>query len=82
MNTDARKQQLREAQKRRRLKLADGERGQVNLFLTQESKEFLDQWSQEFHTDKHNIVNALVLAFSRVPNRIVQGFELFKHPNM
>ena len=82
MNTEARKQQLREAQRRRREKLAGGERGQVNLFLTQQSKDYLDLWSQEFQSDKHSIVNALILAFSGAPNRIVLGFELFEQSNI
>ena len=77
MNTEARKQQLRDAQRRRREKLASGERGQVNLFLTQQSKDYLDVWSQEFHTDKHVIVNALILAFSTTANRVNIGNEIF-----
>jgi hypothetical protein len=82
MNTDTRKQQLRDAQRRRREKLADGQRGQVNLFLTQQSKDFLDAWSQEFLTDKHVIVNALILEFSKTPNITALGFELFNQPSL
>lgn len=78
MNAEVRKQQLREAQRRRREKLAGGERGQVNLFLTQQSKDYLDLWSLEFQSDKHAIVNALILFFAALPNKNEMGFELFK----
>jgi len=39
MISELRKLQLREAQRRRREKLASGERSQVNIYLTQQCKE-------------------------------------------
>ncbi|MBC7751138.1 MAG: hypothetical protein H7Z73_05385 [Candidatus Saccharibacteria bacterium] len=73
MNSDERKQQLREAQRRRREKLALGERSQVNIFLTQQCKELVDLWCYEYKTDRHNLINVLILAFSKDPKNIFQN---------
>lgn len=70
MVSEERQQQLREAQRRRREKLAAGKRSQVNLYLTKESKEIIDQWCIEYKTDRHNLINGLIRAFAHTPERI------------
>lgn len=67
MISEHRKQQLREAQRRRREKLAAGERVQVNFFLTAESKEIVENFSLKYGVDKHDFINSLIKAFSNSP---------------
>lgn len=71
MTSEHRKQQLREAQRRRREKLAaSGDRTQVNIFLTHHSKEWVDKWCLENKTDRHELINQLILAYSEMPDQI------------
>ncbi|MDO9127488.1 MAG: hypothetical protein Q7U42_11525 [Parvibaculum sp.] len=70
MVSEERKLQLREAQRRRREKLASGERGQVNIFLTQQCKDLVDRWCLEYKTDRNNLINGLILAFAKDPKNI------------
>ena len=71
MISDERKFQLREAQRRRRAKLAAGKRSQVNIFLTQNSKELIEQFCHVYQTDKHVFINALITAFAISPNSLL-----------
>lgn len=71
MVSELRKQQLREAQRRRREKLAvSGERNQVNIFLTRHAKELVDRWCLENKIDRHELLNHLILAFAEMPEKI------------
>lgn len=70
MTSEHRKIQLRESQRRRREKLAAGERGQVNIFITSHCKEIVDRFSSEYNTDKHTFMNALIMAFANSPNSL------------
>ena len=70
MTGEHRKIQLREAQRRRREKLSSGERSQVSLFLTQQSKKLLDKWCLEYKTNRHDLVNSMILLYSTMPERI------------
>lgn len=70
MVSEIRKEQLREAQKRRREKLASGDRFQVNIFLTQQSKELVDEWCKQYLIDRHDLLNGLITAYSKSPNSI------------
>ena len=65
MISEGRKLQLREAQRRRRVKLASGERSQVNIFLTQQCKELVDRWCHEYKTDRHNLINVNICSTDR-----------------
>ncbi len=71
MASEERKQQFRDAQRRRREKLAAGnQRSQVNIFLTQKSKQLLDQWCDDYNTDRHDLINGMILTFSKTTEQI------------
>ena len=57
MTSDLRKQQLREAQQRRRAKLAKGERIQVSLYFDRNNLEAMDAWCTEFKLDRNDLIN-------------------------
>ena len=70
-----RKQQLRDAQRRRRNKLAEGTRGQVNIYLTQQCKVIVDTFCDDYKTDKHAFINALIIAFANSPGALKLDFN-------
>lgn len=70
MTSELRKQQLREAQKRRRAKLAKGERSQVSLYFDRRNLETIDAWCTEFRLDRNDLVNNLIFELSKFPEKI------------
>lgn len=70
MVSEIRKEQLRESQRRRRELLAAGERSQVNIFLSKQSKELVDEWCKNYSVDRHDLINGLITAFSSKPDLI------------
>ena len=70
MISEERKQQFRDAQRRRREKLAEGKRSQVNIFLSPESKQLMDRWCLEYNTDRHDLMNGLIQAYAKAPSQI------------
>lgn len=67
MTSDLRKQQLREAQQRRRAKLAKGERTQIALYLQPGNLLLMDAWCTEFRLDRNDLVDNLILGLSKSP---------------
>lgn len=65
MTSDLRKQQLREAQRRRRAKLIKGERVQVSLYLERNNLEVLDVWCDDFKIDRNDFINNLILGLTK-----------------
>ena len=70
MISEQRKLQLRDAQRRRREKLASGERRQVNIFLTNQCKDIVEHFSNRYKIDKHEFINALITAFANSPKSL------------
>jgi hypothetical protein len=70
MTSDLRKQQLREAQQRRRAKLAKGERIQVSLYFDRNNLEVMDAWCTEFKLDRNDLINNLIVGLSRAPDSV------------
>lgn len=58
--TEQRRAQLREAQRRRRAKLAQPGRRQINVFLTDQAIAQLDELAQQLNADRHLILEILI----------------------
>ena len=65
MTSELRKKQLREAQQRRRAKLAQGERTQISLYLQPSNLALMDLWCTEFRLDRNDLVDNLILGLSK-----------------
>lgn len=59
-NDDYRRAQLRDAQRRRRLKLSEEGRRQVNIFLSKEAINRLDALAAAQGTDRHTALDLLL----------------------
>ena len=70
MTSDLRKKQLREAQQRRRAKLAHGERTQISLYLQPSNLVLLDSWCTEFHLDRNDLVDNFILGLAKSPESL------------
>ena len=70
MTSEQRKKQLREAQQRRRAKLAKGERSQVSLYFDRNNLEFMDTWCTHFRLDRNDLINNLISGLSKSPERL------------
>lgn len=70
MTSELRKQQLREAQQRRRAKLAKGERSQVSLYFDRNNLELMDTWCTQFRLDRNDFINNLISGLSKSPEAI------------
>ncbi|WP_297505709.1 RepB family protein [Ferrovum sp.] len=57
---EKRKAQLRDAQRRRREKLAQGNRHQINIFLSEASITLLDQACKKYGMDRHELIEQLI----------------------
>ena len=75
MTSDLRKQQLRDAQQRRRAKLAKGKRSQVSLYLDRNNLELMDTWCIQFHFDRSDFINNLISGLSKSPE-VIPGFNV------
>lgn len=71
MTSETRKEQLRESQRRRREKLAAaGERSQVNIFMTKQSKALMEEWCLKYSLDRHDVINGLIQAYAASPTSL------------
>lgn len=70
MTSEQRKKQLREAQQRRRAKLAKGERSQVSLYFDRNNLELMDAWCTQFRLDRNDFINNLIAGLSNSPERL------------
>ena len=70
MTSEQRKKQLREAQQRRRAKLAKGERTQVSLYFDRNHLEMMDEWCTQFQLDRNDLINNVISGLSKAPERL------------
>lgn len=68
--TEQRRAQLREAQRRRRAKLAQPGRRQINVFLTEQAIAQLDELAQRFDSDRHLILESLIHQVTKSPESL------------
>ncbi|MEK8088733.1 hypothetical protein [Thermithiobacillus plumbiphilus] len=65
--TEQRRAQLREAQRRRRAKLAQPGRRQINVFMTDQAINQLDALVQKLDSDRHLILESLIHQVTKSP---------------
>ncbi len=58
--TEKRREQLRKAQQRRRIQLANGDRHQVNIYLSRLAINRLDEQADRMGVDRHTLVEKLI----------------------
>ncbi len=62
--SEKRKEQLREAQRRKRFRLSEGGRRQINIFLSPNAIENLDSLADKNGFDRHTMLEILLTQFS------------------
>ncbi len=63
--TEKRREQLRKAQQRRRIQLAEGDRHQVNIYLSKLAISTLDEQADRMGLDRHTLVEKLIFDSSK-----------------
>ncbi len=58
--TEKRREQLRKAQQRRRIQLSNGDRHQVNIYLSKLAINRLDEQADRMGLDRHTLVEKLI----------------------
>ena len=63
-NSEKRRAQLRESQRRRREELSKGDRHQVNIYLSEQAIKAMDAKASELRLDRHQLIERLILGYS------------------